>query len=125
MDDRAATLIEARKEGYFVGPSSVDKAFDYMLDSLKLPRGGETGMKLIRRSVATLARRRLGEKHFIQVERMLGHSRTSTSDLYSLFEPGFLGRALAVTESIIDDIEALAPGAFQRGPAPDPSHNPT
>jgi len=40
--------------------------------------------------------------------------KDSTSDLYALFEPGFLGRALAVTNDIIEEIEALAPGAFHR-----------
>jgi hypothetical protein len=38
----------------------------------------------------------------------------STSDLYALFEPGMLGRALDVTNAIIEEIETLAPGAFHR-----------
>lgn len=101
-------------EGYYVGVDSVRSAFDSMLDELKLPRQGETGLKLIRRSMATLGRKRLGEEHWIQGEIMLGHRKASTSDVYALFEPSQLGRALAVTNDIIDEIEALAPGAFHR-----------
>lgn len=36
------------------------------------------------------------------------------TDIYALPDPSHLGRALAVTEAIIDEIEALAPGAFYR-----------
>ena len=43
---------------------------------------------------------------------MLGHRKASTSDLYAVFDPVNLGLALSVTEAIIDEIEALAPGAF-------------
>lgn len=113
VGERAAALFD-HASGFYVGVASVKHAFSTMLDELGLPRDGETGMKLIRRSMATIARRRLGEEHFIQVERMLGHRKDSTSDLYALFEPGFLGRALAVTNDIIEEIEALAPGAFHR-----------
>lgn len=113
VGERAAALFD-HAGGFYVGVDSVKHAFSTMLDDLGLPRDGETGMKLIRRSVSSIARRRLGEEHFVQVERMLGHRKESTSDLYALFEPGFLGRALAVTDDIIDEIEALAPGAFHR-----------
>jgi len=113
VGERAADLLDA-SEGYFVGADSVKHSFSTMLDELGLPREGETGTKLIRRSMATLGRRRLGEEHFVQVERMLGHRKDSTSDLYAMFEPGFLGRALKVTNEIIDEIEKLAPGAFHR-----------
>jgi hypothetical protein len=100
--------------GYYVGVDSVKSAFESMLDHLKLPRGGETGMKLIRRSMATIGRKLLGEEHWVQGERMLGHHKASVSDIYALPEPGQLGRALAVTTDIINQIEALAPGAFHR-----------
>lgn len=101
-------------DGWYVGVKSVRQAFETMLDSLKLPRERETGLKLIRRSMATIARRRLGEEHWAQGEKMLGHRKVSTSDVYALLEPGQFGRALAVTEAVIDEIEALAPGAFHR-----------
>jgi hypothetical protein len=103
-----------KANGFYVGIESVRTAFNAMLDDLKLPRDGETGLKLIRRSMATLARRRLGEEHWVQGEKMLGHRKVSTSDVYALMEPGQLGRALAVTEAIVDEIEKLAPGAFHR-----------
>lgn len=110
---RAASLFD-HSDGFFVGVDSVKQAFSSMLDDLRLPRDGETGMKLIRRSMATEVRRRIGEEHFVQVERMLGHRKASTSDLYALFEPGMLGRALQATNDIIEEIERLAPGAFYR-----------
>ncbi len=118
---RIAALINAAPVGYYVGVGSVRKAMEAMLDALKMPRDRETGQKLIRRSMATIARQRLGEDNEVQWQRMLGHQKASTSDLYALFEPANLGRALAVTDQIIDEIEALAPGAFRActGTAPE------
>lgn len=113
VGDRGTALLNA-SDGFYVGVDSVKHSMATMLTELGLPRDGETGMKLIRRSMATLVRRRIGEEHFVQIERMLGHRKESTSDLYALFEPGFLGRALAATDAIIDEIETLAPGAFHR-----------
>jgi len=113
IGERGAVLLDATS-GWFVPVDSVRKAFEAMLDHLKLPRDRETGMKLIRRSIATIARKRLGEEHWVQGQRMLGHMKPSTSDVYALFETGQLGRALAVTDAIIADIEKLAPGAFHR-----------
>ncbi len=87
-----------------------------MQDVLELPRDRETGTKLIRRSIAKLARTRLGERDWIEGQIMLGHKpHSSTSDVYAPFEPGYLGAALRVTEEIIDEIEALCPGAFAYG----------
>jgi hypothetical protein len=51
---------------------------------------------------------------------MLGHRKSSTSDLYALFDPANLGVVLAATTAIIDEIEALVPGAFTGG-APEPN----
>ena len=45
---------------------------------------------------------------------MLGHHKTATSDVYALRAPSNLGKALTVTEAIIDEIEPLTPGAFYR-----------
>jgi hypothetical protein len=111
IGDRMAGLLD-ECDGYYIGVSSVKQAIDSMLDALGLPREGETGMKLIRRSMATLARRRLGEEFWAQGEIMLGHRKASSSDVYALFEPGQLGRALAVTNQIIEEIERTVPGAF-------------
>ena len=85
-----------------------------MQAELGIPFEGQGGMKLVRRSVSTLARKRLGEEHWVQGRMMLGHVPVSVSDLYALPDPANLGRALSVTQTIIEDIEELAPGAFYR-----------
>jgi len=107
-------LMEATK-GKFVGVANIKRAWLSMCDALGLPGDGEAGTKLIRRSVSTIARRRIGEANWVQGETMLGHRAASTSDIYALPDPAHLGLALAATEAIIDDIEALAPGAFTAG----------
>ncbi|AYJ86199.1 hypothetical protein D3Y57_09775 [Sphingomonas paeninsulae] len=104
--------LQAAK-GPYIPVSSVKSAWEAMEIDLKLPRSGESGMKLIRRSVSHIARKRLGEEHWVQGKMMLGHHKASTSDFYALPDPANLGRALAVTEAIIDDIEKAAPGAFR------------
>lgn len=109
-------LLDAT-DGMFIPVVSVRKAFEAMLDELGLPRERETGLKLIRRSVAHLARKRIGEAQWTQGEMMLGHRKASTSDLYALPDPANLGLALAVTTEIISEIEALCSGAFT-GEAP-------
>ena len=51
---------------------------------------------------------------------MLGHVQPTTSDIYAVPDPAHLGRALAVTTTIIEELEARAPGAFYRSvTAPD------
>lgn len=67
---------------------------------------------VIRRSMATIARKRMGEDNWAQGEMMLGHRKTSTSDIYVLPDPSHMGLALQTTETIIDQIENLVPGAF-------------
>ncbi|USI72689.1 hypothetical protein [Sphingomonas morindae] len=96
----------------FLPVSLVRAPWERMRAHLGLPTGRESGEKLIRRSMATIARRRIGEAQWRQGEMMLGHVKTSVSDIYALPDPANLGLALAATESIIDDIERLAPGAF-------------
>jgi hypothetical protein len=110
---RMSQLLAARKPGYWVGVASVRKSFEAMLDELGLPRDRETGLKLIRRSMAQLARGRIGEERWTQGQMMLGHRKASTSDVYALFDPNNLGLALSVTEEIMDEIERLSPGAFR------------
>jgi hypothetical protein len=85
-----------------------------MEKDLGLPGAGQSGMKLTRRSVAHHARPRIGERDWIQGETMLGHRKPSTSDVYALPDPAHLGVALKATETIIRQIEKLAPGAFYR-----------
>lgn len=114
---RFARLLDDTS-GFFLSVKSVRKAFEAMLDELGLPRDRETGTKLIRRSMATIARKRIGEANWQQGKMMLGHVRADISDLYALPDPANLGLALAVTTAIIDEIEALTPGAFT-GTAPE------
>lgn len=96
-----------------VVPKELSKAtWRRMQAELGIPFDGQGGMKLIRRSVMTLARKRLGEEHWVQGRMMAGHVPMTVSDSYALPDPANLGRVLAVTKSIIDEIEALVPGAF-------------
>ena len=96
-----------------VVPDVLSKAtWRRMEAALGLPGAGQSGMKLIRRSVSHHARPLIGERDWIQGEAMLGHRKPSTSDIYALPDPAHLGVALAATQAIIDEIEKLAPGAF-------------
>lgn len=108
---RGAALLDA-VDGYFVEVDSIRSAFEAMSDRLGLPKDREAGTKVVRRSVAHLAREALGERDWIEGQIMLGHRKASTSDVYAPFTPGYLGRALAVTDEIIERIERLTPGAF-------------
>ena len=106
-----AELFE-ESDGYFVPVKSVRKAFEAMQGELALPRDRETGPKLIRRSMASLVRPMLGEGQWPQAKLMMGHQKGDISDLYAPAQPGYMGLAMRATEEIIDQIEALAPGAF-------------
>lgn len=110
---RFALLIDAT-DGYFITVKSVRKAFEAMAKELELPGERESGMKLIRRSIAHIVRRRIGEEHWVQGEMMLGHRKASTSDLYALPDPANLGRAAQATADVIAEIEAITPRAFSR-----------
>jgi hypothetical protein len=101
-------------KGFYIPVDSVKSAWESMSAELKLPADGESGMKLVRRSMMTLARKRLVEEHWIQCQIMAGHHKPTVSDIYALLDPANLGLALAVTEAIIDEIESRAPGAFYR-----------
>ncbi|RYD27929.1 MAG: hypothetical protein EOP89_03690 [Lysobacteraceae bacterium] len=99
--------------GYLVIGNSVKSAWETMAKALDLPGEGESGMKLIRRSVANIVRQRLPQEAWGELEMFLGHDKfDDVSDLYAPFRPDYLRRALAVVESIIDELEKLAPGAF-------------
>lgn len=105
-------------EGNWLDITVISQPWTKMARRLGLPAGRESGPKLIRRSMATLARRRMGEANWRQGEMMLGHVKASISDVYAIPDPANLGLALAVTEEIIDEIEALAPGAYRNFTAP-------
>lgn len=106
---------------WFVPVKSVRSAWDSMAIDLKLPNDGEAGMKLLRRSMAQLVRERGGSAE--EVEMQLGHRKIdSVTELYAPFQPDYLAGSTAAIEAIIDEIEALVPGAFYRsGTGPDAS----
>jgi hypothetical protein len=101
--------------GNYIPVNSVKSAFEQMALDLKLPAGGQSGMKLIRRSIANIVRARLEPHQWVEVEIFLGH-RTfdATSDLYAPFSPDYLGNALKVVESVCDEIQFAVPNAFYR-----------
>lgn len=102
-------------EGFYVGVGSVRSAWDSMSEDLGLPKEGEAGMKLIRRSMAKLLRDRLPKVDWPEIEMFLGHAKfAATSDIYAPFDPDYLAAAKVEIEAIIDEIETLAPGAFRR-----------
>lgn len=101
--------------GLFVPAKSVTSAHDSMCEELGWPKGGEGGLKLWRRSVGQLLRDPARAVPSEQIELQLGHRRLdSVSDLYAAFDPAYLRDATAAIEAIIDEIEALVPGAFHR-----------
>ncbi|MBO9580296.1 MAG: hypothetical protein J7498_05345 [Sphingobium sp.] len=100
-------------EGNWIQAASVRASWDKLRAHLKLPANREAGPKLIRRSISTIARKRIGEAQWRQGEIMLGHVPFAMSDIYAIIDPANLGLAMAATEEIIDEIEALAPGAYR------------
>jgi hypothetical protein len=62
-------------DGDYLPVSTLRHAWDPMREKLGLPGGREAGPKLVRRSIATLARKRLGEERWAQGEMMLGHRK--------------------------------------------------
>jgi hypothetical protein len=100
-------------DGPFVRAVSVRSAWRSMAIELKLPSDGESGMKLIRRSMADNVRDRLPTEAWGELEIWLGHDRfDDVSELYAPFRPDYLRRALVVINAIIDEIEAAVPSAF-------------
>jgi integrase len=99
-------------DGFYIPIDSIRKSWSRMAVKLGLPTEGEAGWKLIRRSMATLLRNRLGEAYMPQIERMLGHRQESMSDIYALASPSQLGAALAEIEAIIEEVQELTPNAY-------------
>jgi hypothetical protein len=101
-------------DGGLLVPRNPRTAWRSMGKALSLPTDGESGFKLIRRSVSHLARQSKTVPTD-ELEMQLGHNKLdSVSELYAPFDPDYLGSALAFTERLIDEIEANVPGAFHR-----------
>lgn len=98
--------------GTYIPVSTIKHTWGKMRDEINLPKGREAGEKLIRRSIATLARPMIGEEYWKQGSIMLGHVKSTTSDIYALPNPAHIGRALAATESIIEEIDQHCKNAF-------------
>ncbi|WP_338503676.1 phage integrase SAM-like domain-containing protein [Sphingomonas kaistensis] len=114
---QVAPWLDATK-GFFVPVASVRAAWRNMAAELTLPKDGESGMKLIRRSMAKLLRDRLPKENWVDVELVLGHSKfDSVSDIYAPSDPSYCAAAKAEIEKIIDEIEAVVPGAFSFEPS--------
>lgn len=116
---QCAPLLDAMAD-HWIDVSTIRGSWDRMRDSLGLPDDRQAGPKLIRRSMATLVRRRIGEANWRQGEIMLGHAPFAISDIYAIPDPANLGLALAATEAIIDEIIALSPGAYRTFTATEP-----
>lgn len=104
-----------RERGQLVPIASIASTWTKMQAKLGLPGEGQAGPKLVRRSMASLVRRRIDRRDQPELEMFMGHRASSaTTDLYAPFDPEYLSRARAAIESIIDDIEALVPEAIHR-----------
>lgn len=110
----APWLDEAADRENYLPVSTIRHGWDSMRAHLGLPKGRQAGEKLIRRSMSTICRKRIGEANWQQGEMMLGHRKASISDIYAIPDPANLGLALAATEAVIDEIEALVPGAYRK-----------
>ena len=109
---QCAPLLD-EMDDLWIGVTTIRGSWDKMRAKLELPEDRQAGPKLIRRSMATLVRRRIGVSNWRQGEIMLGHVAFSTSDIYAIPDPANLGLVLRATEEIIEEIEALAPGAYR------------
>jgi len=60
-----------------------------------------------RQTMATLARKSVGEANWRRKEDDAGHVKASIRDIYAIPDPTNLGLVLAATESIIGEIEKI------------------
>ncbi len=111
---RAVPMLEAC-DGYLIPVESVRQSWEAMAIALNLPRDGESGMKLIRRSVANIVRSRLPQEAWGELEMFMGHDNfDDITDLYAPFSPTYLRRALTVIEKLTSEIEKGCAGAWHR-----------
>lgn len=100
-------------KGWFVGVKSVRRQWEKMAEFIGLPEKGEAGMKLVRRSMASLLRDRLPASDWPELEIFLGHRKfEEISALYAPDRPDYLAKAKAGIEAIIEEIEAFVPEAY-------------
>jgi hypothetical protein len=72
--------------------------------------------------MAKLLRDRLAPADWSEVEMFLGHRKfDSTSDIYAPFDPSYCANAKRSIEGIVEEIEALTPGAFNLDGEPEGS----
>ena len=111
---RQAHLLFKNAKGFIVA-GNAKGSMSAMATELKLPGDGESGLKLIRRSMAHIVRGRLEarDKPIDQLEVFLGHRVVgAVSELYAPFSPAYLSLVKGIVEEIVDELEALVPGAF-------------
>lgn len=89
--------------------ASVKTAWRAMLQDLGMPREREWMPYVLRHSLATLCRRRGAVKW--ELEGWLGH-RSGTSETYAVGDA--FPSVVAALQSILDEMEALAPGTLHR-----------
>jgi hypothetical protein len=101
--------------GPLIEAESIASTWSRMQADLGLPRDGQAGPKLVRRSMSTLIRQRIGQRDVTELSLFLGHRESSAvTDLYAPFDPDYLSTVKAAIEGIVDELEALVPGAFHR-----------
>lgn len=112
--DKVADELDTT-DGFYIPINSVTSAFETMMRELGMPGDGESGMKLIRRSMADILRSRLPQAHWGELEIFLGHEKfKAVSGLYAPFRPDYLVHVRAELEVIAMEIEKAVPGAFYR-----------
>jgi len=88
----------------------VDTGWKSMLVALGLPTSREWRPYLLRHSLATIVRNRGAEKW--DLDGFMGHDAGGQTDVYAIGEFRSVERAL---QSVLEEIETLAPGALHRG----------
>lgn len=88
---------------------NVARAWDTMLAALEFPSGREWQQYILRHSLATIVRKRGATAWDLQ--GFMGHRLPSQTEIYA---EGDFASAQAALQSVIDEIEQLAPGALHR-----------
>ncbi|KQN71466.1 hypothetical protein [Sphingomonas sp. Leaf62] len=88
---------------------NVARAWDTMLAELKLPTGREWQQYILRHSLATIVRKRGATAWDLQ--GYMGHLLPSQTEIYA---EGDFASVQTALQSVIDELEQLAPGALHR-----------